>query len=1431
MAGSCQKQQATPGHVDAQPSASPSGTPTSETMPNPDKKPLPPVAAERAPSASPRLPTNPDGLLQPIDTYFQGRVGHRLYVQVDKPLYQPGEAIWFRAWDLDAKKLAPREDAPFLTLELVNPKGSTVETKRVRLERGVATNDFQLGDDVDGGEYLLRAKTADGTVTEERPIIVNAYQAPRTKKKLEFLRKAYGPGDEVRATVEVKRPTGEALAAHPLRAQVTLDGAPLAVAPVTTDAAGAAIVKLTLPKQIERGDALLTVLVDDGGVTESVSKRIPIILAKVALGFFPEGGQMIEGLPTRVYFEAKDTIGKPADIEGRVVDDVGNPVAELRSHHDGLGRFEFTPSTGRKYAVEITRPVGVTERYPLPLALQEGVALRTYDDLDGQEKALRVGVRSTKKETLTVVAVLRDQRLDAATIEVEPNREAIVHLTPQDDALARAQGVARVTVFDADRRPRAERVVFRNRRASLGVKVTTDRPQYAPREQVAVTIETTDPSGAAVPAEVALSVVDDTVLAYADDKTGHLLTRVLFEQELGDKVEEPRPFFDLTEAKSALALELLMGTRGWRKFEWVPVFSPPPPAPVYRDADDGMAWGAAGGDEEGMGIGGLGQGKGGGGRPRGGRPMPAAAMPPPAPMPQAAPVAQAAPGGPPRAKQDLPNKDKAKAEAAKPRAPLAEPVARAAREQRAEADAVAGKVENKRARLADEAFEAEEAPPFAERARRRPAPIAFAPVRVFPAPVYRGDEPPTRSDFRETIHWAPSVTTGKSGRATVTFYLSDAVTSFRVVAEGAGGGALGRAEHVLKSALPFSLAVKLPVEVSAGDEIIAPVTLSNEQDRALDVELAAGFGELVTAKTPIGGKLTLAAKARQSAYHVLTVGDRPGQSKVFLAAKTAGLEDTFERELRVAPLGFPIEQSLSGTLSGRAAHTFDVGDLLPGTGELLVKLYPSPIATMTSGIDGLLREPYGCFEQTSSTNYPNVMVLDYLRSSDAAAPDVVGRATGLLEKGYGRLVGFETKERGYEWFGAAPAHEALTAYGLVQFVDMKRVVGGVDDAMIARTAKYLEGRRDGKGGYQRDGKALDSFGRASPEVTDAYITWALSEAKMLSAGPELARTAALAASTKDHYLLALAAGTLLNLPEKKAEGVAAARRLAAGQDKSGAWLVADHSITRSTGHNLTVETTALALLALMKADGFDDAVRGGVEWLNNHRGGFGEWGATQATVLTLRALSTYAMKARRIPTAGDLEVVVNGQPAGRAHFEAGAKDAIVVSGLGRFLKPGTNTLELVLTGADKLPYSVAIGYRSVKPGSAPDAVVGLETRLDRTSAAMGETVRLTAEITNRTQSGQPMTMARLGLPGGLKEQTWQLKELREKGVVAFWETRPREVILYFRELAPGEKKIVNVDLVAEVPGTYTGPASSAYLYYTNDKKTWVDPVKVSIRQP
>ena len=59
------------------------------------------------------------------------------------------------------------------------------------------------------------------------------------------------------------------------------------------------------------------------------------------------------------------------------------------------------------------------------------------------------------------------------------------------------------------------------------------------------------------------------------------------------------------------------------------------------------------------------------------------------------------------------------------------------------------------------------------------------------------------------------------------------------------------------------------------------------------------------------------------------------------------------------------------------------------------------------------------------------------------------------------MLTFETEERGFEWFGSTPPHEALTAYGLMEFEDMKKVSTIVDENMIGRTIDFLESRKDG----------------------------------------------------------------------------------------------------------------------------------------------------------------------------------------------------------------------------------------------------------------------------------------------------------------------------------------------------------------------------------
>jgi hypothetical protein len=1395
----------------------------------------PPMAAEEAPAPSGEVGALPplEDLQKKIATYFDKNVARRLYIQVDKPLYKPGETIWIKSWDLRQRDLAGGDKSPGIRYQLISPKGAVVLRKQVRQANGIASNDFEIPEGVQGGEYKVRAVTFDGLQTE-RPIILSTYEPPRVKKKLEFVRKAYGVGDDVSATIEVKRPTGEPLANHALTGVVVVDGREIERVKLKTNADGGGLVRFTLPKQIEREDGLLTVLVEDGGVTESVSKRIPIILKKVQLSFFPEGGSMIEGLPTRVYFEAKNTIGKPADVKGRVVDDQGNVVAKFESYDRGLGRFELIPSAGRTYRAEITKPAGVTAKFGLPVALEEGCALRTYDDVDGQIEALRVAVRCTDARKVVVTAMLRENLLDAAALDVPAGEAAVAHLKPEGDqaALARAMGIARVTVFDEALSPLAERLVFRNRRARLQVGVKPNKPGYTPREQVSLTVRTKDPAGQPVAANLALSIVDDTVISFADDKKGHILSRTYLEQEIPGDIEEPKFYFDLKEEKSAVGLELMMGTRGWRKFEWRKVTHPAPPPQLIGGSGRGFGGGAV--PEVAMAMDGIEEAEG---APPPGRMRARAAVkngavkkkakgaaprPKPAPRRAQAPAAAPAPAAPPpppaepmpepEMKAEIAADDEAPGDfalqAAKPMADVASGEAIAMEEDR---DWAANKADKRMA-------EAE--PMERRRARRRPAP-SWALVRVFPAPKYDTPHEGPRTDFRETIHWAPNVETDASGEAKVEFYLSDAITSFRVFAEGVGAGAAGRHEEVFKSNLPFSMNVKLPVEVSAGDQLQLPLTLTNETDEPLAVALNTSFGDLLKVEKLPAPKGELAAGSRDSLYYPISVVGTQGKTPVRFSAAAGGLTDEFVREVNVVPVGFPQLAEQSGTVQGKQNLTIDVGDATPGTINASLKLYPSPLSTLVSGLDGMLREPHGCFEQTSSTNYPNVMVLQYLKSHDVADTAILQRAQGLIDKGYRRLVSFETKQKGYEWFGSVPPHEALTAYGLLEFADMRDVYGSVDEEMMKRTRKWLMSRRDGKGGFKLDSKALDSFGRASPEVTAAYITYSMAAAGFADGmKTEVDAQAKAAQSTKDPYLLALAANTLLHVPARVAEGKAATARLVGMQQKAGHWTGADHSITRSTGRNLEIETTSLAVMAALQADASPDAVRRGVDWLQNNRGGFGQWGATQATVLALKAMTEYANKSRKTRSSGTFVVLVNGTKVAEESYAEGHKDPIIFDALGGHIRAGKNEIEVVHTGSDPMPYSLAVDYRAKTPATSPDVVVDLQTKLAKSEVKMGENVRLTATVTNKTDKGQPMTLARVGLPGGLTFQTWQLKELREKGLIAFYETRAREVILYFRHMKPSETKEIPIELQAYVPGTFEGPASSAYLYYGNDKKVW-----------
>jgi hypothetical protein len=89
-------------------------------------------------------------------------------------------------------------------------------------------------------------------------------------------------------------------------------------------------------------------------------------------------------------------------------------------------------------------------------------------------------------------------------------------------------------------------------------------------------------------------------------------------------------------------------------------------------------------------------------------------------------------------------------------------------------------------------------------------------------------------------------------------------------------------------------------------------------------------------------------------------------------------------------------------------------------------------------------------------------------------------------------------------------------------------------------------------------------------------------------------------------------------------------------------------------------------------------------------------------------------------------------------------------------------------------------------------------------------------------------VALVGIPGGLEPRHDQLKELVKKGAIDAYEVKGRDVVLYWRGMEPGKSNRVPLSLVAAVPGSYTGPASRAYLYYTDEDKVWLRPLAVTV---
>ena len=1448
----------------------------------------------------------------PLSTAAAGPLVH---LTTDRPVYRPGEPLFVRAVVLDRVTRLPMSKPQPMVVQLLDaqdaPIGNDLERTAVG---GVGSFKLQIPADSAGGALKVVVRSPAGDFPPETTeVVVRSFQPPQLQKTVVLDRTSYAPGARGSATVTVLRIAagGGAASGATAKASLVLDGNEVWSGKQALGGNGDATFAFTVPKDVLKGAARFVATIDDGGIVETEVKPFVVPTGKVAIAAFPEGGELVAGVENGVYLECTDPLGRPVDGTGDVLDGRGRVVATVRTAHQGRGKFAFVPRAGESYTVRLA---GRSDTFPLPTVRERGIAMVLRGDDIAAGGALRMALAGRGDGPWLVGVFCRGVLVGQTTVRAGDDGE--LRTTVEVPLPSYASGVLRATVFDRTLQPIAERLLRRHSTERLEVALAVDTAAPSPGATQKVNVRTTDEAGRPAPAIVGLSVTDQAAVSLGSEPQPGIVDHAMLFADV-ERTENLGDFF-LAHAGSAQHVDLLLGTRGWRRFVWrndgaaqaaIAARGPAAEGILAREGfshtpqvASNLAAARAPGQElqrfawkaerwladafafacmalvllllcecvawvlrRGFGVEPAMQGIGA---------VVAVALllslVYPNTIGSAVLVDAMAPGA-----EAWDFSERRDAEPVPIRTPaMSELYVRDFDTELAEWELGAGATRNYgvtanslasaffndggevdiRART-ENFFTTDLArvflPPrirdipasssgLAEKIVEGEAGFFIQHYRVTPRDqfqawqqrqyAHRHTPSDDRTDFTLTVLWNTLIVTDERGEASTSFATSDAVTTWRVHADAhasSGTGRLGQATFAFSTRLPLHIEAKLPDEVSAGDRLQLPVNVVATDPALTEVALTVRVGNGLQLAAEVPTRVAL-SNGRGRALLPITVADHTGSTTLGLEVRAGHFVDRLQHRLSIAPRGFPHRRTVGGQSEAGMPSTARIAvpsAPVPGTGRVTLTAYPSPIAALTQGLEGILQEPHGCFEQASSSNYPNTLVLNLLEANGDDVPVVAARARALLPAGYRKITGYECSQKGYEWFGKNPGHEALTAYGLLQFADMAKV-HDVDATMVDRTRAWLMARRDGKGNYPHGGTGHHSWGGGQP-TTNAYVTYALLQSGTPAAELKVELDALIArVSTEDAYELALIA-CALHLA-KRPEAAAARTRLRDRQEADGA-LRGKTSITNSGGNDLAVEATGFAILAWLPDPAFTGNVRNAVEFVQKSRSGSGTFGATQATIAALRALTAYAAEHRATRTPGTIRVFEGDKQLAERAFAAN-ENGVLTFELWSQLAAGEHELRVeVEGGGTPLAWACEVAYHAEQPADDPAAPLALTTSLRKATAEEGDTVALDVVVRNTTTATVPTPIAIVGLPAGCELQTRVLEDLQRAEAFAFWELRGRELVLYWRELAPGAEQKLTLDLVARVPGATTGPASRAYPYYAPAQKRWDAPLAVNVK--
>ncbi len=290
-----------------------------------------------------------------------------------------------------------------------------------------------------------------------------------------------------------------------------------------------------------------------------VKREKPLKGKRVNLRFFPEGGNMIRGIASRLAFEATDEAGNPINVTGVVADETEQDLYRFTTQHEGRGMFVYTPDAGkRKVLVEYS---GKKYRFDLPPGLPQGFTMKV-DNLS-QPDSIGICLRKnshTPGGILGVVVLSGGKLQDYCMVDIVDDEVDF-----KMDKTHLPSGVSQIVLFNETGEIICDRLIFTRRNESLDIKAKIGKSSYKPYELVDMDFSVTDKASNPVQTTFSLSVKDGMNEVAC---RSNILTDLLLMSEIKGYVRNPSYYFETDDETHRAALDLLLMVQGWRRYLW-----------------------------------------------------------------------------------------------------------------------------------------------------------------------------------------------------------------------------------------------------------------------------------------------------------------------------------------------------------------------------------------------------------------------------------------------------------------------------------------------------------------------------------------------------------------------------------------------------------------------------------------------------------------------------------------------------------------------------------------------------------------------------------------------------------------------------------------------------------------------------------------------